>query len=131
MHRSRILEDSYSQLNKLSAQALKGTIRVKFINEQGLSESGIDQNGLFLEFLEETMRKALDPSLNLFAVTTEQRLYPSPTSNIHENHLSLFEFAGKMLGKAVYEGIVIGKIILLVHRRPKSNLSLSLFFLSA
>lgn len=112
MHRSRILEDSYQQLNKLSAQVLKGTIRVKFINEQGLSESGIDQNGLFLEFLEETMRKVLDPSLNLFAVTTEQRLYPSPTSNIHENHLSLFEFAGKMLGKAVYEGIVIGKLVL-------------------
>lgn len=109
VHRSRILEDSYQQLNKLSAQVLKGTIRVKFINEQGLSESGIDQNGLFLEFLEETMRKVLDPSLNLFAVTTEQRLYPSPTSNIHENHLSLFEFAGKMLGKAVYEGIVIGR----------------------
>lgn len=109
VHRNRILEDSYQQLNKVQPQVLKSTIRVKFINEQGLSESGIDQNGLGLEFLEETMRKILDPSLNLFAVTTEQRLYPSPSSNIHENHLSLFEFAGKMLGKAVYEGIVIGK----------------------
>lgn len=108
MHRTRILEDSYQQLNKLQPQALKSTIRVKFINEQNLSELGIDQNGIFTEFLEETMRKILDPSLNLFAATTEQRLYPSPTSNLHENHLSLFEFAGKMLGKAVYEGIVIG-----------------------
>lgn len=32
-----------------------------------------------------------------------ERLYPSPTSYIHENHLQLFEFVGKMLGKAVYE----------------------------
>lgn len=61
VHRSRILEDSYQQLNKLQPQVLKSTIRVKFINEQGLSESGIDQNGVFKEFLEETMRKVLDP----------------------------------------------------------------------
>lgn len=33
----------------------------------------------------------------------DERLYPSPTSYIHENHLQLFEFVGKMLGKAVYE----------------------------
>ena len=32
-----------------------------------------------------------------------ERLYPSPTSYIHENHLQLFEFVGKMLGKAMYE----------------------------
>ncbi|XP_023230770.1 ubiquitin-protein ligase E3B-like [Centruroides sculpturatus] len=40
-------------------------------------------------------------------ITSEQRLYPSPTSYIQESHLSLFEFVGKMLGKAVYEGIVV------------------------
>ncbi|XP_075023638.1 ubiquitin-protein ligase E3B isoform X6 [Calonectris borealis] len=37
----------------------------------------------------------------------DERLYPSPTSYIHENYLQLFEFVGKMLGKAVYEGIVV------------------------
>ncbi|ROI16613.1 Ubiquitin-protein ligase E3B [Anabarilius grahami] len=36
-----------------------------------------------------------------------ERLYPSPTSSIHENHLQLYEFVGKMLGKAMYEGIVV------------------------
>ena len=30
-------------------------------------------------------------------------IYPSPTSHVHENHLFLFEFIGKMLGKAVFE----------------------------
>lgn len=41
----------------------------------------------------------------LFVQTTsgDERLYPSPTSYIHENYLQLFEFVGKMLGKAVYE----------------------------
>ncbi|XP_054155444.1 ubiquitin-protein ligase E3B-like [Oppia nitens] len=107
VHRSRVVEDGYQQLATLPSQSLKGVIRVKFINEQGLDEAGIDQDGVFKEFLEDTIKRVFDPSLNLFRVTTEQRLYPSPTSHIQENHLSLFEFVGKMLGKAVYEGIVV------------------------
>ncbi|XP_042898295.1 ubiquitin-protein ligase E3B [Parasteatoda tepidariorum] len=107
VHRSRIVEDGYQQLSMLPSQSLKGVIRVKFINEQGLDEAGIDQDGVFKEFLEETIKKVFDPSLNLFRATSEERLFPSPTSYIHENHLSLFEFVGKMLGKAVYEGIVV------------------------
>lgn len=58
---------------------------------------------IIAEFLEETIRKLYDPSLNLFRSTKDQRLYPSPTSYLTENHLQLFDFAGKLLGKAVYE----------------------------
>ncbi|KAL5016325.1 hypothetical protein ScPMuIL_005914 [Solemya velum] len=107
VHRSRIVEDGYRQLAQLPARALKGIIRVKFINEQGLDEAGIDQDGVFKEFLEETIARVFDPSLNLFKVTSEQKLYPSSTSYIQDNHLALFEFVGKMLAKAVYEGIVV------------------------
>lgn len=105
--RNRIVEDGYRQLAALPPQALKGVIRVRFINEQGLDEAGIDQDGVFKEFLEETIKRVFDPSLNLFRVTDEERLYPSPTSYLQENHLQLFEFIGRMLGKAVYEGIVV------------------------
>ncbi|KAL4223687.1 Ubiquitin-protein ligase E3B [Mactra antiquata] len=107
VHRSRIVEDGYRQLAQLPSRAIKGTIRVRFINEQGLDEAGIDQDGVFKEFLEETITKVFDPSLNLFKVTSEQKLYPSSTSYIQENHLFLFEFVGKMLAKAVYEGIIV------------------------
>lgn len=87
----------------LPSQALKGVIRVRFVNEQGLAEAGIDQDGVFKEFLEETIKRVFDPSLNLFKATSENRLYPSPTSFMQDNHLQLFEFVGRMLGKAVYE----------------------------
>lgn len=107
VHRDRIVEDGYRQLTMLSPHALKGVIRVRFINQQGLDEAGIDQDGVFKEFLEETIKSVFDPSLNLFKTTTDQRLYPSPTSHMQENHLQLFEFVGRMLGKAVYEGIVV------------------------
>lgn len=105
IHRNRIVEDGYRQLALLPPQALKGVIRVRFINEQGLDEAGIDQDGVFKEFLEETIKRIFDPSLNLFRVTNEERLYPSPTSYMQDSHLQLFEFVGRMLGKAVYEVI--------------------------
>jgi ubiquitin-protein ligase E3 B len=48
-----------------------------------------------------------NPTLNLFKATSENLLYPSPLSYLHENYLQLFEFVGKMLAKAIYEGIVV------------------------
>ncbi|XP_044129864.1 ubiquitin-protein ligase E3B isoform X1 [Bufo gargarizans] len=108
IRRSRMLEDGYDQLRQLSQNAMKGVIRVKFVNDLGVDEAGIDQDGVFKEFLEEIIKKVFDPALNLFKTTSSgDRLYPSPTSYIHENYLQLFEFVGKMLGKAVYEGIVV------------------------
>ena len=70
---------------------------------QGMDEMGIDLDGVFKEFLEETLRRVFDPSLNLFKVTSDQKLFPSPSSHIQESHLQLFEFLGRILGKAVYE----------------------------
>ncbi len=107
IHRSRIVEDGYRQLSILSPRDLKSVIRVKFVNVQGLDEAGIDQDGVFKEFLEETIKKVFDPDLNLFCASSDERLYPSPTSHLTDNHLALFEFVGKMIGKAVYEGIVV------------------------
>ncbi|KAK2710457.1 hypothetical protein QYM36_011849 [Artemia franciscana] len=107
IRRSRLIEDGFRQLSFLSPQATKGIIRIKFINDLGLDEAGIDQDGVFKEFLEETLKRIFDPSLNLFKMTSEQKLYPSPSSYMTENHLELFEFVGRMLGKAVYEGITV------------------------
>uniref|UniRef100_A0A8C9R4H1 Ubiquitin-protein ligase E3B n=1 Tax=Scleropages formosus TaxID=113540 RepID=A0A8C9R4H1_SCLFO len=108
IRRSRMLEDGYDQLRRLPVNSIKGVIRVKFVNDLGVDEAGIDQDGVFKEFLEEIIKKVFNPALNLFKTTSgNERLYPSPTSNIHENHLQLFEFVGKMLGKAMYEGIVV------------------------
>ncbi|VDL61291.1 unnamed protein product [Hymenolepis diminuta] len=107
IHRNRIVEDGYQQLANLTPTQLRMKIRVQFINTLGLDEVGIDLDGVFKEFLEETLRRVFDPTLNLFRATTDQRLYPSPTSHIQESHLQLFEFVGKLLAKAVYEGIIV------------------------
>ena len=136
---------------------LKNGVKIHYVNEQGLAEAGIDENGVFKvrccldggrwgtmrasfanfrrttgvllqEFLEETLKEAFHPDFNLFSTSPDNRLYPSPTSSIHgevrtepgfsitslafntwlsRQHLELFEYVGRMLGKAVYEGIII------------------------
>jgi ubiquitin-protein ligase E3 B len=57
INRTRIVEDGYQQLASLSSNSLRSTIRVKFINQLGLEEMGIDQDGVFKEFLELTLKK--------------------------------------------------------------------------
>ena len=46
----------------------QGVIRVKFVNDLGLDEAGIDQDGVFKEFLEEIIKKVFNPDSNLFKV---------------------------------------------------------------
>ena len=45
IRRSRMIEDGIDQINSLPS--LKPIIRVKMVNELGLSEAGIDQDGVF------------------------------------------------------------------------------------
>ncbi|KAF9573658.1 hypothetical protein EC968_008295 [Mortierella alpina] len=111
VRRGYVLEDGYQNLGQLSASAWKNTIRVKFVNEVGADEAGIDQGGPFKEFMESFLEAGFSPNLNLFTTTTASMnmLYPSPTS--HYTHpgtgLELFRLFGRMLGKAMYEGLLV------------------------
>lgn len=62
-------KDGYDQLRRLPVNSIKGVIRVKFVNDLGVDEAGIDQDGVFKEFLEEIIKKVFNPALNLFKVT--------------------------------------------------------------
>ncbi|KAF9279016.1 hypothetical protein BGZ68_008174, partial [Mortierella alpina] len=111
VRRGYVLEDGYQSLGQLSASGWKNTIRVKFVNEVGADEAGIDQGGPFKEFMESFLEAGFSPNLNLFTTTTASMnmLYPSPTS--HYTHpgtgLELFRLFGRMLGKAMYEGLLV------------------------
>jgi len=49
IRRKYILEDGIEQLSKLPPKDFRKTIKVRFLNEQGLYEAGIDQMGVFKE----------------------------------------------------------------------------------
>src|SRR4051812_11436987 len=80
------------------------------MNDQGLEEAGIDGGGLFKEFMTEFCQQAFDPENGLFVANAEQELYLNPTvvdTSGSNEHLKALEFVGKILGKAVLEGILL------------------------
>ncbi|MED6147694.1 E3 ubiquitin-protein ligase upl6 [Stylosanthes scabra] len=106
--RDRILEDAYNQMSQLSEDNLRGLIRVTFVNEFGVEEAGIDGGGIFKDFMENITRAAFDVQYGLFKETADHLLYPNPGSGmIHEQHFQFFHFLGTLLGKAMFEGILV------------------------
>ena len=90
--------------------SLKGLVRVQFVNEHGVEEAGVDGGGLFKDFLSALIEEAFDPvKTGLFVETPDRTLYPNPASYLRAgpDHLRKLEFLGAILGKAVYEGILV------------------------
>ncbi|KAF0700389.1 Aste57867_9094 [Aphanomyces stellatus] len=107
IRRGYVLEDGLTKLNAIRRD-LKKKIQVHFINEAGLEETGIDAGGLFKEFWTELSQLAFDPNYGLFQCSEDQLMFPNPNSAaIHSNDTLLFEFLGRILGKALYENIVV------------------------
>jgi len=108
VHRSAILEDGFQRLHKLGSK-LRQRLYVVFVNAAGHEESGIDAGGLFKEFWTNLSSIAFDQQYGLFSVTEDHLLYPNQQSEaLHgSDHLALFEFVGSIVGKALYEQIVI------------------------
>ncbi|KAJ0407214.1 hypothetical protein P43SY_007989 [Pythium insidiosum] len=112
IRRAAILEDGLSKLNVIRGD-LKKKINVVFVNAAGTDEVGIDAGGLFKEFWLDLASLAFDLEYGLFLTTPgDQLLYPNPhAASSHftreSDYLTLFQFVGRILGKALYEGIVV------------------------
>ena len=107
VNRSQVFEDGFRTLHRLGGK-LKGAIKVSYINSQGLAEAGIDGGGLFKDFMMNLCKDAFDPQRGLFKATDDGKLYPNPASHLAADaHLEYFEFLGMVLGKAVYDGILV------------------------
>lgn len=108
VRRDHIVEDGFRQLNSLGSK-LKSCMNVSFVNESGLPEAGLDYGGLSKEFLTDLSKKAFDPEYGLFTQTTssERLLIPNTTARLVENGIQMIEFLGRVVGKALYEGILL------------------------
>ncbi|CAG8703781.1 13370_t:CDS:10, partial [Dentiscutata erythropus] len=107
IRRNKIFEDGFTYLNAMGPR-LKNPVAIQFIDEFGIQEAGIDGGGLFKEFLTSLTRIAFDAEYGLFLSTNEQLLYPNPHSYArNETQLRYYEFLGRILGKALYEGILV------------------------
>jgi ubiquitin-protein ligase E3 C len=102
VRRDKLVEDSLLQINPLKNR-LKGRVRISFVSSEGLPEAGIDGGGLFKEFLITFCTQAFNPALGLFRETDSRYLYPNPMSD----QLDSFELLGRVVGKALYESILV------------------------
>ncbi|KAI9119516.1 hypothetical protein K1719_009392 [Acacia pycnantha] len=108
IRRGHIVEDGFRQLNSLGTR-LKSSIHVSFVSECGLPEAGLDYGGLSKEFLTDISKAAFAPEYGLFSQnsTSDRLLIPNSSARFLDNGLQMIEFLGRVVGKALHEGILL------------------------
>lgn len=108
IRRNYIYEDAFEKLSPENEPNLKQSLRVQLVSAIGLDEAGIDGGGIFREFLSEVLKTAFDPNRGFFRSTSDSLLYPNPSVTIlMENYMKHYYFIGRMLGKAIYENMLV------------------------
>ena len=101
VRREDIFLDSYRHLHKQNLrEQLMGKIDVKFAGEEG-----VDAGGLLREWYYKLSHEMMNPNYGLFIQSNigSETYQPNPNSNINPNHLSYFEFCGRICAKAIYD----------------------------
>lgn len=117
IRRAKLYDDSMQQLSELGPR-LKHRVQVSFVNQHGAEEAGIDGGGVFKEFLDDLIkdgfasRSQVDEGFAvgappLFSVTPLQTLAVNFDLADDQRMSEHYEFLGRVLGKAVYEEILV------------------------
>ncbi|KAJ3018826.1 UNVERIFIED_CONTAM: hypothetical protein HDU68_010964 [Siphonaria sp. JEL0065] len=124
IRRDHVFEDAYTKLNGLG-EGLKNRVAITFVSSlDGEVEAGIDgfvvfcltkvnstnndSGGVFKEFLSELLKEVFsDGKHGLFQSTPENLIYPQTNHHFDSLRLRYMEFFGRVIAKALYEGILI------------------------
>ncbi len=111
LKRSTIFEDAFSHFYSLKGYQIKQQWNVQFVSEHGFQEEGIG-HGVVKDFIIELCKQAFSTQYGLFVNTTsteEYSIYPNPSSKLlhGEQHLNYFYFLGMIIGKAMYEQLLV------------------------
>ena len=131
IHRESIFDDAYRNFYELGEE-LKEPIQISFIDKFDTIEAGIDGGGVTKEFLTSVTTEAFDPEPQeerpMFVENDQHALYPNPNAfeeaaeslrrkGFREGSedfndqlrdlLKRYEFLGRIVGKCLYEGILI------------------------
>ncbi|RYP62392.1 hypothetical protein DL771_009764 [Monosporascus sp. 5C6A] len=128
--RGQVFDDAFDQFYSLG-EGIKEPIQITFVDQFNQPEAGIDGGGVTKEFLTSIAAEAFDPSPDghsFFVANKQNLLYPNPTSfderadmlrfhgfeegsaEFHNGMQDLakrYEFLGRIVGKCMYEGILI------------------------
>ncbi|KAL1652274.1 ubiquitin-protein ligase (E3) [Diplodia intermedia] len=130
IRRQHEFDDAFEQFYGLGEQ-LKEPIQITFVDQFDTVEAGIDGGGVTKEFLTSVTSQAFSPSpdgIHLFVENEAHLLYPNPSAVEHQkeilrevgaregssiwleqvrNLLDRYEFLGRIVGKCLYEGILV------------------------
>ena len=109
VRRACVVEDGMKGLDKIG-NSIKDRVVVKYINDFGEEEIGIDSGGLFKDFVTDLSSRVFNPSYGLFKLTDVNTVYPNPDAAILHGEAEvekIFTFLGRVLGKAIFENITI------------------------
>ncbi|KAF4454555.1 ubiquitin-protein ligase E3 C [Fusarium austroafricanum] len=127
--RNSIFEDAYKHFYEIG-EGLKDPIQITFVDQFGAAEAGIDGGGVTKEFLISVTTEAFgaDHGRGMFTSNEKGLLFPDPTAldiireemrtaeiseldsefrDAMSNLLRRFEFLGRIVGKCMYEGILV------------------------
>ncbi|KAF8638999.1 hypothetical protein AX17_001801 [Amanita inopinata Kibby_2008] len=105
VRRGSVAQDGF---DKLADADLKMPIEITFIDQFGQEEAGIDGGGVFKEFFTSLCKEVFDTDRGLWLTNQKNELYPNPHAYATEPHsLNWYRFIGRILGKAMYEGILV------------------------
>ncbi|ORZ40850.1 HECT-domain-containing protein [Catenaria anguillulae PL171] len=125
VRRDHVFEDGFKQLSKLGGTLLRSRLAISFISELGLDEAGVDGGGVWKEFFSLLSKEAFHPDSGLFLTTDhDHALYPNPAATSPLD-LRKFEFVGRVVGKALYDGLLVGAAFapfFINHWLQRSNL---------
>lgn len=145
VRREHVFEDAFDQFYELG-EGLKEPIQIRFVDKFDTVEEGIDGGGVTKEFLTSITNEAFGAGNgleSLFIENDQHLLYPNPTSveerkyalrqvgfkegssDWNENIRDLlrrYEFLGRIIGKCLYEGILVD-----IHFAPFFLLKWALF----
>ncbi|XP_052278265.1 ubiquitin-protein ligase E3C-like isoform X2 [Dreissena polymorpha] len=110
IRRNYIYEDAFEKLSLDNEPNLKYKMRVQLVNAAGMDEAGIDGGGIFREFLGQLLKTGFDPNRGFFSQTTDsgRLLFPNQQSALLvDNFEQHYFFLGRMLGKAIYENMLV------------------------
>ncbi|KAL8938707.1 MAG: hypothetical protein Q9211_003084 [Gyalolechia sp. 1 TL-2023] len=129
VRRESIFDDAFKQYYELG-EGLKEPIQISFVDKFDTVEEGIDGGGVTKEFLTSVTNEAFNSmsGLDMFVENDQHLLYPNPTALEERKELlrqageaegsqfykesvrdllRRFEFMGRIIGKCLYEGILV------------------------
>ncbi|KAK4643321.1 ubiquitin-protein ligase (E3) [Podospora bellae-mahoneyi] len=124
IRRGSLFRDAQGSLYPLE-EAIKEPVQITFLDQWGMQEAGIDGGGVTKEFLTSVIAEMLSDT-SLFVANSKNAYYPNPLiveqwlalarkrglseSETRTKLLRQYEFAGRLIGKCMYEGILINVV---------------------